>query len=262
MLSVRLFKQLRSVFNAKPHGTCYFHIFKFSHVHIVPLMDFQTKKILKEISVKTVVAALSFFIAVGIFAVIAHEIVFENEDWFDSRAFHFFNKYSTPGLIEVFKIITFFGSSYFLFPAYFVLVGWLLIRKRKRDAINIGIIGVTSTALMFAMKAIFHRHRPDLPLFKELTNYSFPSGHSLSSFIFCCVLIWLAWKTSWSKPWKYITSILLVLFSISIGISRIVLRYHYASDVLAGFCLGFAWVLFSFWLQKKFSRELPATASS
>ncbi|MER3470732.1 MAG: hypothetical protein C4330_05215 [Chitinophagaceae bacterium] len=44
---------------------------------------------------------------------------------------------------------------------------------------------------------------------------------------------------------------LLLFFSISIGISRIVLRYHYASDVLAGFALGYAWVLFSLWLLNK-----------
>jgi undecaprenyl-diphosphatase len=225
-------------------------------------MNRLTKNIIKEVSLKTLIAAVLFLLAIGLFALMAHEMVFENEDWFDTRAFVFFKSHSSPAIIEAFKLITFFGSSYFLFAAYFVLVGWLLIKKRKRDAINIMIIGVTSTALMFSMKHIFHRHRPDLPLFKALTNYSFPSGHALSSFIFCSILIWLTWKTEWPKPWKWVIAIALLLFSISIGISRIVLRYHYASDVLAGFCLGFAWVLFSFWLQKRFRRQMPATSSN
>jgi membrane-associated phospholipid phosphatase len=94
-----------------------------------------------------------------------------------------------------------------------------------------------------------------------LTNYSFPSGHALSSFIFCSLLARLAWKSNWSPLMKWVVTVCLLSFSLSIGISRIVLRYHYASDVLAGFCLAFAWVLFSFWLQNKFKRKLPETSS-
>jgi undecaprenyl-diphosphatase len=44
-------------------------------------------------------------------------------------------------------------------------------------------------------------------------------------------------------------------FSILVGISRIALRYHYASDVLAGFCFGFAWVFIFFLAAKKISEK-------
>jgi undecaprenyl-diphosphatase len=127
----------------------------------------------------------------------------------------------------------------------------LFFSGRKTDGINITIIAVTSSALMFGLKEFFHRKRPDLPLIRTLDNFSFPSGHALSSFIFCSVLVYLVWKGGLRKAWKWILSVLLILFSISIGISRIVLRYHYASDVIAGFCLALAWVIFSLWLEKK-----------
>ena len=104
---------------------------------------------------------------------------------------------------------------------------------------------------MFGLKEFFHRKRPDLPLIRTLDNFSFPSGHALSSFIFCSVLVYLVWKGGLYTAWKWALSVLLILFSISIGISRIVLRYHYASDVIAGFCLALAWVIFSLWLEKK-----------
>jgi undecaprenyl-diphosphatase len=155
-------------------------------------------------------------------------------------------------MISVFHFLTFFGSSNFLFIAYILLVIWLFFNKRKNDGIDILIVGITSTLLMFGLKNIFRRHRPEFPLFKELSSYSFPSGHALSSFVFCSVLIWLTWQTHWKPGWKWVLTILLVAFSISIGISRIVLRYHYASDVVAGFSLGFAWVLLSLWVQQKF----------
>jgi undecaprenyl-diphosphatase len=73
--------------------------------------------------------------------------------------------------------------------------------------------------------------------------------------VFCCVVIWLVWKSHLGNAWKIAIAISLVLFSLCIGISRIVLRYHYASDVLAGFCLAFGWVLLYFLLQKWINRR-------
>ena len=218
-------------------------------------MDKQSKRIIKTISLKAIVVSLLFLVSLGVFALLAHEIVFENEDWIDSRAFLFFKSHSSPAMIKFFKILTFFGSPMFLFPAYVILIVWLLIKKRRADAIDIGIIAITSTVLVHSLKALIGRSRPDLPLFKALTNASFPSGHALSSFIFCSLLIWLIWRTEWNRAWKWVLSSLLILFSLAIGVSRIVLRYHYASDVLAGFCMGFAWVLLSLWLQQKFRNK-------
>lgn len=206
------------------------------------------------ISLKTLVAILLFIIALIVFSLLAHEVVFENEDWFDTEVFNFFNENSSPASIQIFKFLSFFGSTFFLLPAYTVLIAWLLYTRRRKDAIDVGIIGATSTLLMHGLKFLFDRSRPELPLFRALTNNSFPSGHALLSFIFCSVLIWLLWNTNLSKKWKWVLLVLLILFSFAIGISRIVLRYHYASDVLAGFCLGFAWVLLFFWIRKKIRR--------
>jgi len=216
------------------------------------------KKRIAEISLKAAITSFLFIAALFIFGFIADEIVLENEDLFDSRVFHFFKNNTGPRFVQVMRFITFFGSSYFLFPAYTLLISYLLIKRQRQNAIDVLIIALSSTALMFAFKIFFHRHRPDLPLFKALTNYSFPSGHALSSFIFCSVLIFLIRKGNLAAKWKWALSVLLIFFSIAIGISRIVLRYHYASDVLAGFCLGFAWVLFSLWLQKKISKKALA----
>ena len=204
-----------------------------------------------EIELKTFLVSLLFIISIFVFGYIAHEIVGENETVFDEKAFHFFAGFNSPGFITINRILTFFGASYFSLSAYIILLTILFLSGRKTDGINIAIIAVTSTALMFGLKEFFHRKRPDLPLIRTLDNFSFPSGHALSSFIFCSVLVYLVWKGGLNIAWKWVLSVLLMLFSICIGISRIVLRYHYASDVLAGFCLALAWVIFSLWLEKK-----------
>jgi len=204
-----------------------------------------------EIQIKTLLVSLLFIISIFVFGYIAHEIVGENETAFDEKAFHFFAGFNSPGFITINRILTFFGASYFSISAYIILLTILFLSGRKTDGINIAIIAVTSTALMFGLKEFFHRKRPDLPLIRTLDNFSFPSGHALSSFIFCSVLVYLVWKGGLHIAWKWVLSVLLMLFSICIGISRIVLRYHYASDVIAGFCLALAWVIFSLWLEKK-----------
>ncbi len=213
------------------------------------------REIIAEVELKTLLVALLFLLSIFVFGYLAHEIMGENETRFDEKAFQFFSKYDSPNFITLNRIFTFFGASYFSISAYLILLIILFISGRRSDGINIAIIAVTSTALMFGLKQFFHRKRPDLPLIRTLDNFSFPSGHALSSFIFCCVLIYLVWKGGLRKTWKWIFSVLLILFSVCIGISRIVLRYHYASDVIAGFCLALAWVILSLWLERKLTPQ-------
>jgi membrane-associated phospholipid phosphatase len=209
------------------------------------------KEVVSEIQIKTLLVSLFFLLSIFIFGYLAHEVVSRDETSFDNRTFAFFASYTTVSLVSVMKILTFFGSTYFFIPAYIILIIFLWFIHRRSDAINVAIVGVSSTLLMFVLKGVFRRQRPELPLLKELTNFSFPSGHALCSFIFCSVIIYLIDKGKLNIKLKWFFSILLILFSIAIGISRIVLRYHYATDVLAGFCLGFAWVIFSLWLERR-----------
>lgn len=209
------------------------------------------QSVLKKLSLEFIVIAVFFVSALFLFALITHEVVYEKEDIFDSRVIHFFSPYSTESFINVMKFFTFFGSSRFLLPAYIVLIAILLIKHKKKYSIHVALIAVTSTALSFGAKRIFHRARPDLPLIQSLKTYSFPSGHALSSFIFCSILVYLLWHTNIQPIWKWCLSVLLFLFSLTIGISRIVLKVHYPSDVLAGFCLGYVWVIFSFYLLQR-----------
>ncbi|HET9826021.1 MAG TPA: phosphatase PAP2 family protein [Chitinophagaceae bacterium] len=209
------------------------------------------REIITEVEIKTLLVSLLFIISLFVFGYLAHEVVSEDENSFDNAAFAFFKMHTTHGLINVMRVFTFFGTTYFVIPAYLILIGVLLVIRRRSDAINVAIVGASSTLLMLGLKQFFHRQRPVLPLVKTLTNFSFPSGHALCSFIFCSVIIYLVDKGNLDLKWKWLFSILLVLFSIVIGISRIVLRYHYATDVLAGFCVGFAWVIFSLWLERK-----------
>ena len=198
---------------------------------------------------------LLFVLFSGLFLLMAHQVVIGKKDWFDSHAFEYFRDIHSPVMTEVFGMFSFFGSNHFLLPAYVIIVLILLLKKRKNDARDVAFIGLSSTALLHGMKALFQRKRPDMPLMDALTNYSFPSGHALSSMVFCVILIGLVRHTRLPDGVKWILNSLLVVFALMIGLSRIVLRFHYASDVVAGFTLAIAWVFFCLFLKHLTGKE-------
>jgi undecaprenyl-diphosphatase len=192
-----------------------------------------------------------FLLSLFLFAYLAHEVVQENEKAFDSKVSGYFMSFSNDQVIPVMRFFSFFGTIQFLIPAYVLLIIYFYTKRRFRYCINIAIISISSSAMMFALKDFFHRARPQLPIIKSFTTYSFPSGHALTSFIFCSIIIYLTWKSQIAQFWKWCLIILLLMFTLTIGISRIILRMHYPTDVIAGFCLGIAWVILSFWLLRK-----------
>ena len=224
-------------------------------------MPNKIQDLLKQLSLKTLMLILLLISCLCVFAYIATENVVEKEDQFDIDAIAWTAAHSTPLLIHVMQVITFFGSLMFLLPAYLLLVIYFWWRKKKLYAASIAIIAISSTALMYLFKQIFRRHRPLLPAGKGLLTYSFPSGHSVSSFIFSCVLACLVWQLKLRKGWKYTAAFFLLLFTLSIGLSRVVLNVHYATDVIAGFCLGIIWVIISFWVLQTIPKKNPAAMS-
>ncbi len=213
-------------------------------------MNYPLKSLLAKVSLKLIAVMIIFTCCLALFIYIADETVLENETAFDFRVIAFVAAHSTPPLVSLMKIITFFGSSTFLFPAYLLLIGYFLYKKDKAAAIDIATLAVASTGLMFLLKNIFHRHRPVLTSGHQLLTYSFPSGHSVSSFIFCAIVAYLVWISALKTSLKYVLIIFLFLLSLLIGISRIILNVHYATDVIAGFCFGLMWVSLSFWIMK------------
>ena len=219
-------------------------------------MENKNKKVLKWFSVKVIISVLLLITGVFVFSLIADEAVLEHENKVDGVIFSFLDSITTPGLIGVMKRFTFFGSALFLFPGYTVLVGYFLIRKKIIYAIEIALIGLSSQCLLYSLKQIFHRQRPGASLIKNITTYSFPSGHTFSSFIFCSILIYIVQHSEWKSKYKWIISILLFLFALTITLSRVVLKVHYPTDVVASLGLALAWIVLLLWLLNKINVRL------
>lgn len=199
---------------------------------------------------KVIISILLFLGAVILFSYIADENILEKNYHFDTAVLNFVKTHSTPMLVKTMLVVTFFGSTKFFLPAYIIMVALLLWKHKNTTAIEIASIAGSSTLIMHLLKDYFHRHRPNSILGNELVSYSFPSGHSVSSLIFCGVVSYIVWKTNISTVKKYGITCLLLLYALLVGMSRIVLMVHYATDVIAGFCFATAWLIISFWVIK------------
>ncbi|MEP6595411.1 MAG: phosphatase PAP2 family protein [Ginsengibacter sp.] len=219
-----------------------------------------TKRILKQLPVGLIILLALFSGALFLFIFIIDEVLREKEELLDNNVFNFLSAHViSPHLTSFMKGVTYFASANFLQVAYVVLILFHLFIKKYKTAIEVAVLGLSGFLVNYFMKLSFHRLRPPHPLIAPLDNFSFPSGHATSGFIFYGLLTYLVWKTNISRLLKYITGTIFILFSLLIGFSRIYLRVHYPSDVAAGFCVGFAWLILTIWLFERFERK-PASS--
>ncbi len=95
-----------------------------------------------------------------------------------------------------------------------------------------------------AIKFLIQRPRPDGFRLATETGYSFPSGHSMISMAFYGLLIWMIWKHEKNNILRHVRCWLFVIIIVMVGVSRVYLGVHYASDVIGGFCASVLWLAF------------------
>ena len=143
-------------------------------------------------------------------------------------------------LTIIFKIITNLGGAYCLI---IIAILCAIFIKNKKIAFAIPINLILSTMLNLVLKNIVERPRPSGYRLIDEKGYSFPSGHSMISAAFYGLIIYFIWKNVKNTKLKYISCILLSLLILFIGISRIYLGVHYASDVIGGFTISIAYLI-------------------
>jgi undecaprenyl-diphosphatase len=146
-----------------------------------------------------------------------------------------------PSFAYVMTVISWagFGPQNIIITGLIILI--LLIFGLQWEAVMALIAALFSTAVNVAVKDLVARPRPGSSLVNvvaTLNSYSFPSGHVMYYLGFLGFIWFLAF--SLLKP-SIKRALLLVIIGIPIvliGISRIYLGEHWASDVLGAYLLG------------------------
>ncbi len=213
------------------------------------------KRVLR-LSVLEFVAAISIFIlSIVLFSEIAEEIVLDKNDQFDIYVYQLISSYKTNWTTGAALFITNFGSGYFLIPAYLIILFICVKKGRKQQAIIVASVALISLLSGLFLKHIFQRARPSHPLNAGTSGFSFPSGHSIGGFTFSGILIYMIWKSKLNRNVKWAWTILLIFFSCLIGLSRIYLNVHYASDVMGSFFLTLIWLAVTFHVAETLERR-------
>lgn len=193
-----------------------------------------------------IIALIIFLASLVTFVVIAYRVFALDKTGADEAAFSIAKSLVGDTTTQVMKIFTFLGSHYFLVPANILLAVIYLLRKKSRYTLKVAAIALTSLLIMLGLKLLFQRERPLIPLLEPARGLSFPSGHTFMSVCFYGLIMIIIWKEEKYHPVaKWVLLILSLLIVIMIGFSRIYLRVHYFTDVMAGFCIGFSWLLIS-----------------
>jgi undecaprenyl-diphosphatase len=125
------------------------------------------------------------------------------------------------------------------------IVVLFLILQRKRLSALLLLVGLGGgVALSEGLKSVFERDRPPLVYQAvDTINASFPSGHALLSAVFYLSIGVMLSRAFPQRRFKaYVLAVAMVL-TLLVGLTRVYLGAHWATDVLAGWSVGAAWAM-------------------
>lgn len=203
--------------------------------------------------IKVLVLSVIFCLSLLIFVELAEDIIAKEPIGFDLPIQEIIFSWRSPWLTTVTRFITNLGSA--LFVISFVAISSLILLWRRywlRAGFLIASVGIAGV-MNLILKGIFQRQRPDvLMALVEESSHSFPSGHAMSSMALAATIALLCWNTKWRWPALIGASI----YTFLVGLSRIYLGVHYASDVVAGWSAGLIWVIIFYKVAVKTEEKL------
>ena len=129
-----------------------------------------------------------------------------------------------------------------------VAVGILLILRKWLSGVLLVVGLAGGVALSEGLKAVFERERPPADFQAvETLNASFPSGHALLSTVFYLSVAVMMTRAFPKRRLKIYVLGVGMVFALLVGLTRVYLGAHWASDVMAGWCVGAAWAM-ALWL--------------
>ena len=192
----------------------------------------------------TVVVGFAALVAILIvFGSIAEAVRAQEVFGLDTWATPFLHGIASPSLDVLMNALTDIGSSLVIVPILVVVGAWLLRRQRYGAALFLGVASVGSLVLQGTMKVFFARPRPHLDWVQQvLSDYSFPSGHTMSAVIVYVALALILWSV-FGRRIGLVALAIAATVTFGVGVSRIYLGYHYLTDVVGGLLAGIAWLL-------------------
>jgi membrane-associated phospholipid phosphatase len=181
-------------------------------------------------------------VALGAFFEIEDELgSYEHLGRFDLRLAEGLGQSLSQETQRFFALLTHLGDFYFLTALVLVVAAVLFLRREFLLAWSWIVTTAGGGLLNDLLKSLFTRARPENPSeWIQVTGYSFPSGHAAGSMVVYGMLAYVIIRHAprrWHLPFAAIAMLLIVF----VGASRVLLRVHYFSDVVAGWMTAATW---------------------
>jgi undecaprenyl-diphosphatase len=199
------------------------------------------------------------YVPLAIFAILAMQIwQLEGGLWWDVAIMQAIHATAQTKLDIFASIWTKLGTRWGVIPAS-VLIGIGLLYARRWRFLTYWLITLLGCSLINRVAKLWlHRVRPSLWDYPPVPEFSFPSGHAMSSMGFVMAMIILTWNARW-RVWVWLLG---GLFVLSIGWTRLYLGVHYPSDIVAGWMMSIAWAVGVSLVVKPLSSVTPTSASA
>lgn len=155
-------------------------------------------------------------------------------------------EWRSPGLNRAVTDFTDIGSTAVM-PVIATVAALLLAWwwRRWTPLLLLAIAAGGSVALTVVGKQSIDRARPvrslAVPPFE--TSPSFPSGHTLNTWVIALLIAYLVCLRLNARWGRVVIVVVAVVFAVAMGLSRVYLGHHWLTDVLVGFTLGSAWLI-------------------
>lgn len=143
---------------------------------------------------------------------------------------------------SVFHGLSFLASKVMIMVLLAVLLVFLFFKKDYIGMISAFLLILSGDIINKAVKDAVERGRP----LQGIEGYSFPSGHAMMGILIYGLIIFFLTKHMNSQKVAKRYQLAITLIVLLIGVSRILLREHFLTDVLAGYSLGIMWLIVAF----------------
>lgn len=170
--------------------------------------------------------------------------------WFDSTLLDWFQSIQNDVLTGIFKVITTLGEGGVLW----VILGLLLLFNKKTKWMGITVLAALLFTLLvgnLTLKPLVARPRPcwrhpEIPLLiANPKDFSFPSGHSMSSFAAATAVL----------MWNRRAGIAALAGAVIMACTRLYFYVHYPTDIVAGLLIGVVLGILAYWIVKRVGRR-------
>ncbi len=170
-------------------------------------------------------------------------------DTVDDAAEHIIAPLQTLQYYQPFLIITVLGSTFGI--TSIALGAMYLLRRNRFTILQLFLVLFFASLSMGIAKAFVERARPDvLQWLTPSSSFSFPSGHATLTTALYGFLAVCLFRRVENPFWRFLSILGCALIIFLVCMSRLVLNYHYLTDVIAGLFLGLFWLAVVFMIPK------------